>query len=233
MLGRWDEALARAAEADELAATEFAEGLGLAAVLIHARRGALERARELMALHAGVGRSENPDFSAGWAALDAQVLAMEGRPGDAFAQGRRALDILRAAGGIPNWALFGVFDAASLAADAEEIRGLLAVPDDLGMSNLSPGVRAQQARLRARLPEYDAESELATAERLFAELGAPFDLAVVQLEHVEWLAAQGRATQAEPLLAEAQETFERLEARPWVARAAQALSPERHAQAVT
>ena len=188
---------------------------------------------ELMALHAGVGRSENPDFAAGWAALDAQVLAMEGRPADALAECRRALEILRAAGGIPNWALFGVFDAASLAADAEEIRELLAVPDDLGTGNLSPGVRAQQARLRARLPEFDAESELATAERLFAELEAPFHLAALQLEHVEWLTAQGRAAEAEPLLAEARETFERLEAKPWLARAAQALSVERQTQAVT
>jgi hypothetical protein len=46
----------------------------------------------------------------------------------------------------------------------------------------------------------------------------PFYLAVTQLEWAEWLAGQGRAAEAEPLLAEARETFERLEATPWVER---------------
>ena len=68
---------------------------------------------------------------------------------------------------------------------------------------------------------------------LFGELETPFYLAVVQLEHAEWLVARDRASEAEPLVAEALQTFERLEAGPWVARAAQALTPERHAQAVT
>jgi hypothetical protein len=46
----------------------------------------------------------------------------------------------------------------------------------------------------------------------------PFYLAVVQLEHGEWLMARGRPDDAQPLLAEARETFERLEATPWVER---------------
>lgn len=46
-----------------------------------------------------------------------------------------------------------------------------------------------------------------------------FDLAVTELEHGEWLVRQGRSDETEPLLAEAQETFERLEATPWLERA--------------
>ena len=38
------------------------------------------------------------------------------------------------------------------------------------------------------------------------------------LEYGEWLTAEGRAAEAEPLLAEAREIFERLEARPWLER---------------
>ena len=53
---------------------------------------------------------------------------------------------------------------------------------------------------------------------LFREIAAPFYLAVTQLEHGEWLTGQGRADEAEPLLAEARETFERLEATPWLER---------------
>jgi len=44
----------------------------------------------------------------------------------------------------------------------------------------------------------------------------------VQLEHGEWLVGQDRADEAEPLLAEASEVFARLEAKPWIERAAQA-----------
>ena len=46
-----------------------------------------------------------------------------------------------------------------------------------------------------------------------------FWLAVTLLEHGEWLVGgQGRAGDAEPLLAEAHEIFDRLEARPWLER---------------
>jgi len=38
------------------------------------------------------------------------------------------------------------------------------------------------------------------------------------LEHAEWLVGQRQPSQAEPLLAEATEIFERLEARPWLER---------------
>jgi hypothetical protein len=47
-------------------------------------------------------------------------------------------------------------------------------------------------------------------------------LVVAQLEHGEWLLSQGRADEPEPLLTEAREIFERLEAAPWVRRAAAA-----------
>ena len=51
---------------------------------------------------------------------------------------------------------------------------------------------------------------------LFRELAFPFYLAVTLLEQGEWLVAEGRRDEAEPLLAEAREIFERLEAKPWL-----------------
>ena len=59
------------------------------------------------------------------------------------------------------------------------------------------------------------------------EFGFAFHLAVTQLEHAEWLIGQGRADEAQPLLEEACETFERLEATPWLERvdAAQSATP--------
>jgi hypothetical protein len=58
-------------------------------------------------------------------------------------------------------------------------------------------------------------------------------LAVTQLEHGEWLVGQGRADDAEPLLAEARETFERLSAKPWLERAAQVSTITAESEAVT
>jgi hypothetical protein len=46
----------------------------------------------------------------------------------------------------------------------------------------------------------------------------PDGRAQARLEHAEWLVAQGRAEEAEPLLAEARELFERLRAVPWLER---------------
>jgi hypothetical protein len=53
-----------------------------------------------------------------------------------------------------------------------------------------------------------------------------FFVAATELEHAEWLTGQGRGDEAEPLLTEAREIFERLEAAPWLARC-DAVAPAR------
>jgi hypothetical protein len=78
-------------------------------------------------------------------------------------------------------------------------------------------VEAQLARLRARFPENDAVAELEAAERTFRELESPFYVAAVQAERAEQLFAAGRTDEAEQLVAEARETFERLGAAPSLA----------------
>jgi hypothetical protein len=64
-----------------------------------------------------------------------------------------------------------------------------------------------------------ADSGFATASARFRELELTFWLAVTLLEHGEWLGEQGRANEAEPLLAEARGIFEQLGATPWLERA--------------
>jgi tetratricopeptide (TPR) repeat protein len=227
MLGRWDEALDRAAQAEELAATEFAQGLTLSAVPIHADRGSLDQARELLARHVAVGQSENPDFAAGYATAEGVLLASEGRLEDALAAAERALTAHDETGGSPSWILFSALEAAATLHDSDKIRELLRRFDALRPGELTPSLRAQQARFRARLPEHDAEIELATAERHFRELEAPFYFAVTELEHAEWLIAHGRSDEAHPLLVEARQTFEQLQATPWLERTAQATPTKR------
>jgi hypothetical protein len=94
---------------------------------------------------------------------------------------------------------------------------------DLRPADRWPFLDAQADRFRARLAA--ARGDAAEVERgfkggsaLLREIGARFWLAVVLLEHGEWLAQAGRMDEAGPLLEEARETFERLEAKPWLER---------------
>jgi hypothetical protein len=107
--------------------------------------------------------------------------------------------------------------ALGLSDRAEELVGTI--------ESASPGLRSpyletQMHRFRGRLAgaEATAESEYVQAAERFAELDIPFWRAVTLLEHGEWLAAQHLAGDAEPLLAEAREVFERLKAQPWLER---------------
>ena len=101
---------------------------------------------------------------------------------------------------------------------AELLAGVEALPPGRGTRFL----RAHTVRFGAWLAGSDdsaeAERGLREAAALFREIGMPFYLAVVQLEHAELLAASGRAEECEPLQAEARETFERLRATPWLER---------------
>jgi hypothetical protein len=95
-------------------------------------------------------------------------------------------------------------------------------------------MHAQAARFRARLAAADgdgagAASGFTAAAATFREFGAPFWLAITLTEHGEWLVSAGRVEAAEPLLAEAREIFERLEAKPWLTRVEAAAAGRRAA----
>ena len=90
------------------------------------------------------------------------------------------------------------------------------------IESLRPGERpplldAHAPRFRAKLSGQEAGFE-AAAER-FRNLEMTFWLAVTQLEHAELLIERGRSADAEPLLAEARDTFALRRATPWLARA--------------
>ncbi|HUZ81614.1 MAG TPA: hypothetical protein VMU73_05155, partial [Gaiellaceae bacterium] len=218
ILGRWDEALARSAEAENLATNEFARGLMLQVVRILAQRGSLERARELLTRHASIAHSENPDFAGGYAMIESSLLRAEGDLKGASAAVERAVALDIEPGGLGKFVLFEALEVAAALGDLERLRALLARLDVLLPGQLTPSIRAFRARFRACLPEADADAEFRIAERLFGQLEMPFFLAVTRLEAAARFIADGREPDAQPLLTASRETFERLQAAPWLER---------------
>jgi tetratricopeptide (TPR) repeat protein len=222
MLGRWDDALRHAEEAESHQPTAFVRGLLLFAVVVHLHRGDRQAARELLERHADIAHSENPEFACSHKLLVAQLLSADGRAGEAVELAVEAMSEFQRAAA--TWLPFLCLEVGAEITDERLLRELLGISYE---GDAAPGTRAQKARLRARLPEHDPIEELLEAERLFRELEAPFYVAAVQTERAERLLADGRRDEADPLLAEAREVFARLRATPWLERvgAANAVEP--------
>jgi len=121
------------------------------------------------------------------------------------------------------WIDLLVAEAALAAGDLDPASEALVAVDAVPPGTAGPIVRAQAARFRARIEATrgDAqrtEDDFKLAAAAFAEYGLVFLLACTQLEHAEWLVSVGRDEEAQPLLEEARETFERLHATPWLER---------------
>ena len=106
----------------------------------------------------------------------------------------------------------------------DELEQMLARIDAIPPGKRPPFLVADAARFRALLAaargEQNAvEQGFKTAAAVFREHGLTFYVGLTQLEHGEWLAAQGRNDEAAPLLAEAREIFGRLGATPSLERA--------------
>jgi class 3 adenylate cyclase/tetratricopeptide (TPR) repeat protein len=222
LLGRWEEALARVDEAEAFTSTAYTQIGQLAGISIHCARGDAGRARAELTRLGVVGQSEDPQAIAAYGAFEARVLRAEGKPSEGLAAAERALAVT-AQVGLTYWALkvaiVEALEASFALGNATSVGEHLATLNALQPGALTPFLAAQRARFRARLSAADDDFE--AAEEQFRALGTPFYLAVTQLEHAESLLDQQRKGEAEPLLAQAREAFERLRAQPWVERSAQ------------
>jgi class 3 adenylate cyclase/predicted ATPase len=217
-LAEWDAAIA---EIDAVRADvpPFQVGMATAPLVIIAlARGEEEHARRLVAEHdqrcddAGASVFES-DFRA----VRATVLAVSAGDADALAQiipGAEVADYAEWSG----W-LSPVVDRLVEGGDAESLQDAHAALREPGRLLRTAPVLAQAERLAAHLrarsgDEREAAEHWARAERLAAGCGARFDAAAIALERAE----EGD-TGGEVGLAGAIETFERLRAEPWRARA--------------
>jgi class 3 adenylate cyclase/tetratricopeptide (TPR) repeat protein len=130
------------------------------------------------------------------------------------------------------WIDLFIAEAALATGDVERASEALVSVDAVPPGTAGPVVQAQAARFRARLEALRgdaqrAEDNFKLAAAAFAEYGIVFLLACTQLEHAEWLTSVARDEEAQTLVAEARETFERLGATPWLEGAERARAGER------
>jgi class 3 adenylate cyclase/predicted ATPase len=231
--GRWDAAVERTSgiSGPDLARADIVGPL-LSLPSIHVNRGEIDRARQITADFARYEESEDIQERAAHAIARSVIHAFEGR----WREGLRAADDAASMGRqigpdsqIFKMGLDHALDAAFALHDLPQAEDLLARIDALRPAEITPMLRAVGDRARARLSILSGQLERVEADYkgsvgLFREVGAPYWLAVTLVELGEWLLAQGRAQDAEPLLAEAARVFDDLQAHAWAARAAAATS---------
>jgi class 3 adenylate cyclase/tetratricopeptide (TPR) repeat protein len=225
MLGRWDEAGARLDEIpDDLLGSDSGVTSVLSGILeLRLHRGDLDGARKLFASYDELGQSDDLQFQGCYQAAIAAIRLAEGNPREALSAAERAFANRTVMGIAAQDAKLGflhALEAALALGDGAKAEELLAIVEEQPVGLRPPLLAALAHRFRAHLAGDDpaADGHYTAAAAQLRALELPFHLAVVLLEHGEWLAAHGRGDDAAPFLAEARETFERLEAKPWLAR---------------
>jgi tetratricopeptide (TPR) repeat protein len=226
MTGKWDESLAVLAEVPEEKLPAGGTLISpLTSVLeLHIHRGHLDDARRMFSTYARLATSGDVQDQACYAAAEAALGLADSRSGEALAAAERAIarsSTLGVANQAVKHGLVHGIEAAFAIGDREKADEFLLTIEALPPGLRPPFLDAQAHRFRARLAATadPADAGYRTASTRFRELELPFWLAVTLLEHGEWLGEQGRSIEAEPLLAEAREIFERLGATPWLERA--------------
>jgi class 3 adenylate cyclase len=239
LLGRWDEALARADEAEQLQARDWARSELVELVGVRCEQGDLPAGENLMRGYEWARDAEQTEYKSLFTATEARLHRAQGRPAEALAISERGL-ALRGELPMTNTGIkrnvIEALEAAFALGDLAKVEELLGVIETLRPGELTPFLRGHRARFRARLDAHlgrveGVDKSFRSAGAVFREFGFAFYLAVTELEHAEWLAAQDRGEEAQPLLNEARQAFEQLQATPWIERAAQVTPARREAEA--
>ena len=193
---------------------------------IYLHRGQLTEARELLSHLGSIEESIDVQDRSIHAAARSALLYAESSFDHALNAGLEAAEVASVVGAgnqAVKQGLVWAVEAALVLGKREQANELLTMVEQLPPGLRPPFLEAHTHRFRARMDSDEAGFK--TAAGSFREYGFPFWLAVTQLEHGEWLVAQGRTEEAESHLTEAREIFERLEARPWLERL-DAVAPE-------
>ena len=214
MLGRWDEALAIGDEftQERIDAGGTVLSLLQAGVEIHLRRNEVEAARTVFAMFSRLESSTDVQDVTAYFAERAALRRADGHLRGALEDCEATIEAGRTLGisqqAVKQAIVEGVEIALELGAQ-DKAEELLALVESVPLGSRPPYLDAHARRFRSLMKGDGAA--LAVAAEGFRELGIPFSLAVTLLEHAE-------LTADETSLEEAREIFERLDARPWLAR---------------
>jgi class 3 adenylate cyclase/tetratricopeptide (TPR) repeat protein len=225
MLGRWDEVLQAREELTQEQVESAAVVLSVlqAGVNVYIQRGKLDEAARLHEMFARTEGSTDIQERGTWLAATAALRHAQGQLDAALAAGLAALELSENLGlGFQSvkHALVDALESARAMGDEAKMNELLEVIEAAPAGLRPPFLEATAHRFRAHLAgdHPGADRHFTAAEAGLRALDLPFYLAVAQLEHAEWLNHRNRYTDAEPFLAEARNTFERLDAAPWLQR---------------
>ncbi|MGZ6096117.1 MAG: ATP-binding protein, partial [Polyangiales bacterium] len=236
MLGRWDEALQRAAEVPEAQI----EQLGLLSVVssvveIQIARGNIDEAERFQSILKRYGESRDLQEIGLYTHTRAAVLRAQGKNDEALERCMDVLETLMRGMGISHQLTKAMFWEACQAAialhEADRVEQLLAMIGSLPPGHLSPLVRTHAALVRAQLGAMTGATEGVGAEFKAAssgyhEIRVPFWVAVTAFEHASWLSRNGHQAEAEPLRSEAAEIFTQLGADAWLAKLDASFGPD-------
>ncbi|HEU5404819.1 MAG TPA: adenylate/guanylate cyclase domain-containing protein [Gaiellaceae bacterium] len=230
MLGRWDEALARLGDLpEEILGYNDVSSVLTGPLDVYLQRGELGAARELLGRFSGLQESTEIQALTSYSTATAAVLLAEGHPDESLAAAERSVasrDALGIAAQDVKQGVRRALEAAFALGRRDRAEELVALVERLPVGLRPPFLDATAHRFRARLAGDSpaADVEFVSAAGGLRRLELPFHLAVVLLEHGEWLAGHDKYADAAPLLTEARDVFELLAAIPWLERTDAALS---------
>jgi len=202
---------------------------------LDALRGETESARQHLARSGAAVESDDVQDRAGYASTESGIALAEGDFPLALEAAVRAIDGgLRDGLGLAHEAVRIGFpdaiDAAMAIPDLDELQRLVELLASRPPGEVPPFLRAQIRRARtllqtARGIDEGVEEALSSTEKAFFDMGYPYWTARAQLDLAEWLAREGRTSDARGSAGQAASTFEQLGTRPMLSRALAVLGP--------
>jgi len=225
MLGEWDEALIFVTQIEGQIEAVALLSVIQSAVEINIARGDLADAERFASY--GRRHAESRDLQErGISVLvDSELSRARGRADEAAAKLLPAWrDSLRGLGARHQLskALFIESAISAVAAgDVGAVEELVAIIGSIPRGHLTTLLHAHAALVRAQLgvmkeAKAGIEAEFKAARSGYLEVGVPFWAGVTAFEYASWLNANAREADARPLLQEARDIFERLQAHAWL-----------------
>jgi tetratricopeptide (TPR) repeat protein len=229
--GRWNDAVAMA---EQLSEAEFSDlrfpfvGILGVGTQIRAQRGQLDEAERILSVLSDFSSSADVQERLTFSWATAQIALGRGdaaRALESAAYVRTHAEEFGFGAEFAKESLVLFLEAALALGDIAKVEEGLSWIASLPLGRRPQFLRAHASRFGGRLAALrddadEVERGLKGAAGLFREIEFPFYVAVSELELGEWLAEQGRTTEASQHVGEARSVFAQLEATPWLERAA-------------